>query len=265
MQNNLEIIVKESGLEKTKAQFLLDNFTDYFKIASDWETKARAIKVEDESQTAEMKMAREGRLFLRQKRIDIENARKQLKEQSLREGRAIDGIANVLKGLIVPIEEYLGEQEKFVENREKARLEAKRLEDEEKAEKERLAKERAERQEQERIRKENEKLRKEAEKKEKAMKKEREEAEKKQRELEEKLRKEAEEKQAILDEQKKKETEAKAEKERVEKEQKEKEQSDKFKNWLKEHGVTDDNKDDYKVVSNDNEHILFKKVSTLWT
>jgi hypothetical protein len=40
-----------------------------------------------------------------------------LKEQALREGKAVDGIANVLKALIVPLEEHLDKQERFVEIR----------------------------------------------------------------------------------------------------------------------------------------------------
>jgi hypothetical protein len=77
--------------------------------------------VTSSEQTAEMKMAREGRLFLKAKRVDIEKARKELKEQSLREGKAIDGIANVLKALIEPTEEYLEKQERFVEIQEENR------------------------------------------------------------------------------------------------------------------------------------------------
>jgi len=158
MENKLSLIVKESGLEKTKAQILLDNFSRYFQLAADWEKKAKTIVVTDESQVAEMKMARTGRLFLRQKRIAIENTRKELKEQALREGKAIDGIANVLKALIVPIEEYLGKQEKFVEIKAAEEAERKRIEAERKAEEERIAKEKAEAEERERIRKENERL-----------------------------------------------------------------------------------------------------------
>jgi len=172
-------LVEESGLEKTKAQYLLDQFSDYFRIAAEWESKARAIAVTSEDQTAEMKMAREGRLFLKQKRVDVENARKKLKEQSLREGKAIDGIANILKAVIVPIEEYLDEQEHFVERRKAAEEEARRLEAEkllrEKEERERLEREAEER----RIREENERLRKEAEAREETARKEREAHERK--------------------------------------------------------------------------------------
>ena len=67
MKNELEIIVKESGLDKTKGQVLLDNFSDYFQIANDWEKKAKMILVTDAGQKAEMQMARTGRLFLREK------------------------------------------------------------------------------------------------------------------------------------------------------------------------------------------------------
>jgi len=214
--NELEVIVKESGLDKTKAQVLLDNFSEYFQIASEWEKKASMILVTDAGQKAEMQMARVGRLFLREKRISIEKTRKGLKEQSLREGKAIDGIANVLKALIVPIEEYLGKQEKFIEVKAAEIAELARVEMERKAEEERLAKEEAERKEQERIRLENEKLKKEAKEREEKILIRRKEDEAKRREmvlLIEKQKAEAETKQKKLEEKARLERE-KAEKER---------------------------------------------------
>jgi len=178
MENQLQIIIKESGLEPTKAKYILEQFVDYFNLADEWTIKARAIVVTNENQKAEMEMARTGRLFLREKRIAIETSRKELKEQSLREGKAIDGIANILKALIVPIEEYLENQEKFVEIQEEKKLETKRQEIERRmAEEERIAQEKAA-VEQERLRIENIKLKKEAEAREWKIKKEREEQEK---------------------------------------------------------------------------------------
>ena len=168
MENQLQVIVKESGLEATKAQYILEKFQNYFEIAGQWEIKAKALIVTDASQTAEMQMARTGRLFLREKRVAVEKVRKELKEQALREGKAIDGIANVLKALIVPIEEHLERQEKFVEIQQAAEAEKIRLEVVERMEKERIAKEKADAEEQERIRIENEKLKAEAIKREKA-------------------------------------------------------------------------------------------------
>lgn len=162
MENQLEVIVQSSGLEESKATFILEKFQDYFKLAAEWEAKAKTIVVIDENQKADMQIARVGRLFLREKRIAVEKSRKELKEQALREGKAIDGIANVLKALIVPIEEYLEKQERFVEIRDAAiaAAEAERKAAAEEAE--RIAKEKAEAEERERIRLENERLKAEA-------------------------------------------------------------------------------------------------------
>jgi len=200
-KNELAIIVKESGLEPAKAQVMLDNFSDYFKVAAEWEVRAKTIIVKDASQIVDMKMARTGRLFLREKRIAIENTRKELKEQALREGKAIDGIANVLKALIVPIEEYLEQQERFVEIKTAAEAEARRIEAEKKAEEERIAKEKAEAEERERIRLENIRLQKEAEEREKAITAERAKVEaerqRKEKELAEERRKAEEERMKV--------------------------------------------------------------------
>lgn len=162
MQNELVRIVEESGLEKTKAQIILSKFQDYFELAAQWEVKAKTLVVTNPTQKAEMEMARTGRLFLREKRINIENVRKELKEQALREGKTIDGIANVLKGLIVPIEEYLDKQEHFVEHLKEIEEAKIRLEIETRMEAERIAAEKAKAEEQERLRIENEKLKAEA-------------------------------------------------------------------------------------------------------
>jgi hypothetical protein len=57
MDTKLEVIVRQSGLESTKANFILGQFQDYFNLAAEWEVKAKAIVVTSPSQTAEMKMA----------------------------------------------------------------------------------------------------------------------------------------------------------------------------------------------------------------
>lgn len=156
--DKLQVIVRESGLEPTKAQAILNVFQDTFRLAADWERKAKEIVVTDGSQVAAIALAREGRLLLREKRIGVENTRKELKEQSLREGKLIDGIANALKGVIVPVEEYLKRQENFVALKEEAeRDERERVFQE--SEKKRLAKEAEDKRlEDERIREENEEL-----------------------------------------------------------------------------------------------------------
>lgn len=177
--NSLPALIEKSGLDKSKAQVLLENFQDYFELAAEWEKKSKSLVVTKDDQLAEMKMAREGRLFLRQKRLAIENTRKELKEQSLREGKAIDGIANVLKAVIVPIEDFLDKQEHFIENREKEAAEARRVEAEKllREKEEREAAERAA--EEARVRAENERLKQEAAEREKEAAADRAEAERK--------------------------------------------------------------------------------------
>ena len=53
-------------------------------------TKAKTIKVTSEDQIADMKMARVGRLELREKRIAVEKKRKELYKQKLEELRKRD-------------------------------------------------------------------------------------------------------------------------------------------------------------------------------
>lgn len=165
-EDKLQLIINDSGLETTEARDLFETFKHYFDIAEEWEIKAKTIVVTNENQKAEMAMARVGRLFLRDKLIVLEKARKGKKEQSLRKGKAIDGIANIIKMLLVPIQEYFYRQEHFIEIRDAEIAEQKRIEADqllrEKEEAERIAREKAEIAERERIRKENETLRAEA-------------------------------------------------------------------------------------------------------
>jgi len=131
MANELSTIVNQAGLDETKSKSILENFNGFFEVAAEWEAKSKVIIVTDESQKDLMKQAREGRLFLKSKRVDVENKRKALKEQSLREGQTIDSIARILKNLIEPIELHLETQEKFAEIKEAQRkdaLQAERIE-----------------------------------------------------------------------------------------------------------------------------------------
>lgn len=118
-------IINETGVEQSTATALRSAFNDMFANADKWLAQAKAIKVTDISQTREMKMARELRLTIRQIRCDAENTRKRLKADALAKGKAIDGIANVLKALIEPVEAHLQEQEDFakrVEEQKRAEL-----------------------------------------------------------------------------------------------------------------------------------------------
>src|SRR3990167_7503622 len=118
----LVAIIEENNLEKTQGQVILDNFSSFIKEASQWESKAKTIVITNVLQVEKMAEARGARLALKSIRVNVENVRKSLKEKALLEGKAIDGIANVIKALIVPLEEYLETQEKFAETLEAERI-----------------------------------------------------------------------------------------------------------------------------------------------
>ncbi len=190
--NQLAEIVKTSGLEIVEGQSIIDRFGDYESIAKEWKIKAEQIVVTDRSQTTEMAMAKEARKKFSELRCDVEKARKQMKEQSLRKGQAIDAIARFLTSLISPIEDHLRAQEDFIKIEDAKKAEEARIAAEKKIEEEKIAKEKAEKEAQEKIRLENEKLRIEADKLQK-------EKEKIQRELESKKLEEARKKKEAED------------------------------------------------------------------
>lgn len=102
-------------LEPGRAQALLSQFSSFLEEAGKWEADAKAIVVTDESQADLMKRARTARLALKSIRVNVENTRKSLKENIVREGKAIDGISNAIKALIEPLEDHLQDQEEFAE------------------------------------------------------------------------------------------------------------------------------------------------------
>jgi len=127
-KNEIVIVAEQSGLEKSKVEVLLQNFNKHFSQAKDIVSRVKGIEVTDVSQIQIIQQAREARLSLKNIRVDVENTRRGLKEQSLREGKAIDGIANIIKALIIPVEEHLEKQEKFIELKE-AKVKAEQLAD----------------------------------------------------------------------------------------------------------------------------------------
>jgi hypothetical protein len=120
--NELVLAVKEINLEPSKVESLLTSFSKNFQEAKQIAADVKSIVVTDVSQTDLMNKARESRLSLKNIRVEVEKTRISLKEQSLREGKAIDGMANIIKALIIPVEEHLEKQEKFAELKEQKRL-----------------------------------------------------------------------------------------------------------------------------------------------
>ncbi len=118
MSNKIDELIGTGVIEKTKGDYIKEKFQDFTQSIEEWSEKAKAIVVTDETQKEIMTEAREGRLLLKAKRIEVEKVRKSLKEQSLSEGRLIDSVAKYLTSLIEPAEKHLELQEKFVEIQE---------------------------------------------------------------------------------------------------------------------------------------------------
>jgi len=121
MNQEITKLLRNALIEKTKLDYIAEKFSEFTTVATEWSEKANAIVVTDESQIELMQQAKEGRLILKAKRIEIEKTRKSLKEQSLNEGRLIDGIAKTLTLLVEPAEKHLMLQESFIEIQEQKR------------------------------------------------------------------------------------------------------------------------------------------------
>ncbi len=121
LPKELRVVIAENGLTEESAKGLLSDFKPMFAAAHALADRARSIQVTDATQVTEIKLSRAVRLELRTIRVDAEKKRKALKEDSLRRGRAIDGIYHVLAYLVEPLEQKLLENEEFAERAEAAR------------------------------------------------------------------------------------------------------------------------------------------------
>lgn len=118
------LAVVVTDLEPESALAIRGAFGALFDQVAEWTRRAREIRVTSLDDKRGMKLARESRLAVRDVRIEAEHARKRLKSDIVRRGKAIDGAANIIKDLLEPIEVYLLEQETFAARHEQARKDA---------------------------------------------------------------------------------------------------------------------------------------------
>ncbi len=114
-------ITEQNQLPAERASALSAAYGPLFVEAGPIVAAARAINVTDATQVSEIKKARASRLALKDLRVRADKARKALKEDSLRFGRAIDGAYNVFVLEIEPLETRLMEMEQFAERKEAER------------------------------------------------------------------------------------------------------------------------------------------------
>lgn len=127
-EKQLQVILDEQNVSTNSMRELIEAFGAPFSEAGEILMTYEDIKVTSDDQTELMQQAREQRLTLKRIRTGVENKRKELKEDALKAGRAIDSVARYIRENIEPAEKYLELQEKFVELKKKAEVEAKRAE-----------------------------------------------------------------------------------------------------------------------------------------
>lgn len=110
-----EEIIESSGLSVSKIDGLKAVFIPGLEKIAAFKERAEAVQIADEFDKAGMKAARELRLEIKNERVNAEKARKQLKEEALREGKIIDSVSNIFKNLMEPLENQLEEKEKYAE------------------------------------------------------------------------------------------------------------------------------------------------------
>ena len=115
MSSEIQVILDEQKVAKENAQILLAAFGAPFEEAGQILATYKNLKVTDVNDFATMAEARDLRLKLKNIRVGVEKKRKELKEDSLRTGKAIDSVAKKVKDEIEPAEKYLEEQEKYAE------------------------------------------------------------------------------------------------------------------------------------------------------
>lgn len=118
--NQLQVILQEQNVPAEQAKQMVELFGGPFEEAGQILATYKDIKVTDINDVEGMQQARTKRLALKAARTTVERNRKQLKENIVKQGRAIDSVAKFVKDTIAPAEEYLQLQEDF------AKLEAKR-------------------------------------------------------------------------------------------------------------------------------------------
>jgi len=131
MSNKITVILNEQGIALSDFDKLAQAFGAPYEEAGQVLSTYKNIVVTDVQDVAGMAKAREARLLLKKTRTTIENKRKELKEDIVKQGRAIDTVARLVKEEIEPAEEYLELQENFAKlklEEEKAKIKAERTE-----------------------------------------------------------------------------------------------------------------------------------------
>lgn len=131
METALTPIIKESKVPKSVADQVNQSLTPFFAKVQEWQQTIKTIVITDPSETGKMKMAREGRLALRQMRLDgteiVKSNREIIKkrmESDVLEDKLWLKSGQIMELEYKTLEAQLEEKEKFAENFEISRKKA---------------------------------------------------------------------------------------------------------------------------------------------
>lgn len=110
---SLDLIVSDSGIERESGLILKKEFVPFMVQAEEWKAKVATV--------TDPKIARASRLTLKSIRIQADKMREKLKEDSIKRGKAIQGLYNAVAGMIEPMEKTLLDVEEAAERAESAR------------------------------------------------------------------------------------------------------------------------------------------------
>jgi hypothetical protein len=123
MNQTAEInLVVDPELPPNVGALILNGFQGFFAEAQAIRDCALAVRIDSPDDKAGMAAAKRMRLDIRAMRTGAEKRRKEMKADSLRLGKAIDGAYNILEAALVPLEQHLQFQETLAERMELERL-----------------------------------------------------------------------------------------------------------------------------------------------
>ena len=122
METSLTVIVKESKVPATVQEQVTKSLSSFFEKVEEWKSTIKTIVITDVSEVGKMKMAREGRLALRQMRLDgteiVKSKREVIKarmEKDVLEDKLWLKSGQVMELEYKTLEAQLEEKEKFAE------------------------------------------------------------------------------------------------------------------------------------------------------
>jgi hypothetical protein len=134
-KSELVKLVETSGLEKTKQNQIAETLGLFFNKAAEWDTTIQSIVITSPEETGKMKMAREGRLTLKNMRLEAEKIVKAKRDEIkyaiadfVLEDKLWLKAGQMIEATFKNLETKLEEKEKFAERWEAERKEKLRAE-----------------------------------------------------------------------------------------------------------------------------------------